>query len=169
MTDPLPLPTEPLLTKVKLAVWAQEDPLDDPALADEIIAGVTTLLRMYGDPYWEMSTLPPRASDIGYIVAKNYYLNPRLLRQETTGPLQESVDDRALTGLDLTDEQKAELARLVPDAAGTFDGLWRIETTRGPVETHRRGRYGTVLVWDTRGEWPIEYLDGEDRIVFGED
>jgi hypothetical protein len=170
MTEPAPLPTEPLLTQAKLSIWAQEGPpLDDPALADEIIEAVSVLLRMYGDPYWEISTLPARARDIGYIVAKDYYLNPRQLRQETTGPLQESLDNSVLHGINLTDEQKAELASLSStEPPGTFDGLWSFSTTRDDPLIHsgRNSRGGTVVVYDTRGEWPIEYLDGADVIVF---
>jgi hypothetical protein len=162
-----PLPTEPLLLKPRLAVWAQQDPLEDEALADAIIDAVSTLLRHYGNDYWTTANLPNRARDIGYFVAKNYYLNPRLLRQETVGPLQESIDARALTGIDLTDEQKAEVASLAGNVVGEVGGLWALQTTRGPVETHRQRRHGTVVVYDTRENgWPIEYLNTEDVVVF---
>ena len=164
MTEPLP--TEPLLTADRLALWAQQRPLDDPEFADLIIEAVTVLLRQYGSALWTQATIPARARDIGYIVAKDYYLNPRQLRQETVGPLQESVDNSVLTGINLTLEQQAELAAMVTDTAGEYDGIWTLGTTRGAVETNQRGRHGTVLVWDTRGAWPIEYLDGEDAIVF---
>lgn len=168
MTTPPPAaPTDPLLTLPRLAVWAQESPLLDIPLADLIIEAVTVLLRQYGDPTWTTETLPPRARDIGYIVAKDYYLNPRQLRQETTGPLQESVDDSTLNGINLTDAQKAELASLaVTEAPGEVDGLWTMGWTRGPVETNRRHPHGTVIIYDTRGEWPIEYLDESEGFVF---
>ncbi len=167
MTEPTPLPTEPLLTPERLALWAQERPLADPEFADLIIEAVTVLLRQYGSPYWTMATLPPRARDIGYIVAKDYYLNPRQLRQETTGPLQESVNDNTLNGVNLTEEQKAELAGLIPDAAGTFDGVWTMGFTRGPVETNRKPSSSNVILWDTRGGWPIEYMSTDDVDAFG--
>lgn len=167
MTTPAILPTEPLLTPERLALWAQESPLQDPVLADLIIEGVTTLLRQYGDATWVQSTLPKRARDIGYIVAKNFYLNPRQLRQETTGPLQESLDASVLTGLDFTEDQKAEIASLANGPGdGPVDGLWTLGTTRGPVETNQTDRHGSVVVFDTRAEWPIEYLNVEDSIVF---
>lgn len=167
MTDPLPLPTEPLLTQDRLALWAQERPLLDPDLADLIIDAVTTLVRQYGDPYWIVETLPRRARDIGYIVAKDYYLNPRQLRQETTGPLQESVNDSVLNGINFTDEQKAELASLVTDAPGQLDGLWTLGLTRGDESTlYKRNRAGNVVLWDTRAGWPIEYIGEEDAVIF---
>lgn len=167
MTEPAPLPTEPLLTPERLGQWAQETPLSDPVLAGLIIDAVTALLRLYGDSYWTVATLPQRASDIGYFVAKNYYLNPRLLRQETTGPLQESIDDRALTGLDFSQEQKDELASLVdgsPNSAG--DELFTMGFTRDDPFTHSGNKHGTVVVYDTRAGWPIEYLNTEDVVVF---
>lgn len=168
MTTPTPPPiTEPLLTLPRLAIWAEEyDGLERAEFAAQVIESVSVLLRTYGDPFWTLATLPPRARDIGYIVAKNYYLNPRQLRQETTGPLQESLDNSVLTGINFTDEQKAELAALADNAPGNFDGIWALSTTRGPVETHQRGVRGEVLVWDTRGEWPISYLDPDEAWVF---
>jgi hypothetical protein len=165
-----PVPPEitlPLLTLPRLAVWAEEyDGLERPEFAAQIIESVSVLLRTYGDPFWDVTTIPPRARDIGYIVAKDYYLNPRQLRQETTGPLQESLDNSVLNGINFTEEQKLELARLADDATGQVDGIWRFSTTRGPVETHRRGIRGEVLIWDTRGEWPISYLDPDEAWVF---
>ena len=165
MTEPAPLPTGPLLTTERLAVWAQERPLADLELASAIIDAVTVLLRHYGSSTWDIATLPPRARDIGYIVAKNYYLNPRLLRQETTGPLQESIDAAALRGINLSEEEKAELAGLA-GSVGEVDGLWTLGITRGPVETHRTNRNGTVVIFDERGAWPVEYLVPEEGWVF---
>ncbi len=165
MTTPAP-PTEPLLSTERLAIWAQQRPLEDPDFAAMVIDAVTVLLRQYGDSDWVMSTLPPRARDIGYIVAKNYYLNPRQLRQETTGPLQESLDATVLTGLNLTIEQQQELAALAGNQPGQVDGLAILETTRGPVETHRTLRPRNVVIFDERGAWPIEYLNDEDAVVF---
>jgi hypothetical protein len=164
-----PAPTDPLLTLPRLAVWAQESPLQDVPLADLIIEAVSVLLRQYGDPTWTIATLPPRARDIGYIVAKDYYLNPRQLRQETTGPLQESVNDSTLNGINLTDAQKAELAAMVVDAPNEVDGLFTLGFTRGPVETNRRHRRRDVLIYDTRGEWPIPYLDESENFAFQPD
>lgn len=170
MTTPVPdVSTEPLLTQARLSIWAQEAPLQDPALADLVIEAVSVLLRLYGSPSWTMVNLPPRARDIGYIVAKDYYLNPRQLRQETTGPLQESVNNSVLNGINFTEEQKAELASLVDDQpAGQVDGIWTMGWTRGPVETNRRDRRGgTVIIYDTRAAgWPIEYLDEDQNFVF---
>ena len=168
MTEPtLPPITEPLLTMPRLQVWAEEyDGLERPLFAEQVIEAVSIALRTHGDPYWTLANIPPRARDIGYITAKNYYLNPRQLRQETTGPLQESLSDSTLTGIDFTDAQKAELAALATNQPGEFDGLWRFSTTRGPVEMHPRGRRGEVLVWDTREEWPISYLDPDEAWVF---
>ncbi len=167
MTETTPMPTEPLLNPDRLGLWAQERPLADPEFADLIIEAVTVLLRQYGDPNWVMGTLPPRARDIGYIVAKDYYLNPRQLRQETTGPLQESVNDTTLNGINLTEEQKAELAGMVSDTPNEVDGIWAMTFTRGPVETNQTPRHSNVVLWDTRGGWPIEYLSTDDVDAFG--
>ena len=156
MTEPLP--TEPLITANRLAIWAQESPLADPVFADVIIEAVSVLVRHYGSSAWTAANIPPRARDIAYIVAKDYYLNPRQLRQETTGPLQESLDNSVLNGINLTDEQKAELAGLATDAPGEYDGIWLLGWTRGPVETNQRVAGENILAWDTRQAWPIEYL-----------
>ena len=169
MTEPT-APTEPLLTLPRLATWAQENPLADVELADLIIEAVSVLLRQYGDPNWTPQTIHPRARDIGYIVAKDYYLNPRQLRQETTGPLQESVNNSVLNGINLTEEQKAELATLVTGGLpGEVDGIWTMGWTRGPVETSRRRHRRDVLIYDTRGEWPIPYLDESENYAFQSD
>lgn len=163
MTEPVPpLITEPLLTQERLAIWAQERPLLDPEFADLVIEAVSVLIRRAGSLFWTAADIPPRARDIAYIVAKDYYLNPRQLRQETTGPLQESLDNSVLNGISLTEEQKFELASLVEDAPGEHDGLWLLGFTRGPVETNRRVAGDNLLAWDTRTAWPIEYLAPED-------
>lgn len=162
-----PAPVTPLLTKERLAVWAQERPLLDPDFADLVIDAVSTLLRLYGADEWDSETLPARARDIGYIVARNYYLNPGLLRSETTGPITESRAEAVLQGIELTDAQKAELRALAATGGVTPDGIWTLGWTRGPVETDRlSGRPNNVLVWDTRGGWPIEFLNEEDGVVF---
>jgi hypothetical protein len=160
MTEPLP--TEPLLVQDRLALWAQERPLLDPDFADLIIEAVSVLLRQYGSALWTAQTIPARARDIGYIVAKDYYLNPRQLRQETVGPLQESLDNSVLGGIRMSEEYQAELAGLATDAAGQFDGIWLMGFTRGPVETDRTYRGENLLAWDERHAWPIEYLAEED-------
>ena len=157
---------DPLLSTERLATWAQQRPLEDPEFAALVIEAVSTLLRHHGNSEWTMSTLPPRARDIGYIVAKDYYLNPRLLRQETTGPLQESIDAAALRGINLSEEQITELQSLAGNAPGQVDGLAILETTRGPVETYRNTRPRNVVLFDSRGAWPIEYLNEEDAVVF---
>lgn len=168
MTTPDPI-LEPLLNSDRLSSWAQERPLLDPDFADLIIDAVSTLLREFGDPTWTPETLPSRARDIGYIVAKDYYLNPRQLRQETTGPLQESANDTVLNGINLTEAQKLELAGMVTTApSGGVDGLWSLPMLRGDDSTiYARARRPTgVIVYDTRGEWPIEYLDSDQNFVF---
>lgn len=167
MTEPAPPDlTEPLLTQTKLAVWAQESPLSDATLADSIIESVSVLLRLYGDRNWTMETIHPRARDIGYIVAKDYYINPEQLRQSTTGIIQQAPDNSVLNGLNFTDAQKAELASLADVTPDTIEGLFTMEITRGPVETHQPINDGTVYVYDTRGAWPIPYTTVPDGVVF---
>lgn len=165
MTEPLPI--EPLLTQNRLALWAQERPLLDPEFADLVIEAVSVLLRQYGLATWTTETIPARARDIGYIVAKDYYLNPRQLRQETTGPLQESVNDTTLNGINLTEEQKAELAGLANSAPNEVDGLWVMGFYRG-IETtmYHQEKPRNALIYDTRGAWPIEYLREDEAWVF---
>lgn len=162
-----PVPATPLLTKERLAVWAQERPLLDDEFADLVIEAVTTLLRLYGAEAWTAETIPPRARDIGYVVARNYYLNPGLLRSETTGPITETRAESVLQGIELTDAQKAELNSMASTGDVTPDGIWTLGFTRGPVETDRlNDRPANVVLWDTRGGWPIEYLNEEDAVVF---
>jgi len=166
MTDPVQ-PRTMLLTKERLAIWAQQRPLLDEDFAELVIEAVSTLVWRYGDSDWEPETLPPRARDIAYVVAKDYYLNPTLLRSETTGPITETRAEGVLRGLTLTPEEQAELQDLAANTEVSADGVWTLGFTRGPVETNRRRAHGTVIVWDTRGEWPIEYLDESERDVFG--
>ena len=160
-------PVEPLLNQNRLALWAQERPLLDPEFADIVIDAVSTLLRQYGSAAWTAETVPARARDIGYIVAKDYYLNPGLLRSETTGPITETRAEAVLRGLELTLEQQVELQQLAGAAATTpVDGLWVLETTRGPVEMHPQAQYRNLVMWDTRGGWPVEYLREDEAFVF---
>jgi len=75
-----------------------------------------------------------------------------------------------LNGINLTEEQKAELASLASvEAPGEVDGIWTMGWTRGPVETNRRPSRRDVLLYDTRGEWPIAYLDETENFAFQED
>lgn len=169
MTTPAPLP--PLLTQERLAVWTQERPLLDPEFADLVIDAVSTLVRQYGQSDWLAETMPARARDIGYVVARNYYLNPGLLRSETTGPITETRAEAVLQGIELTESQKAELAGLASAPTGEEGtlgdaGLWGFSTTRGPVEMVGKARPGNVVVWDTRYGWPVEYLDPSEAVVF---
>jgi hypothetical protein len=172
VTTPPPPPTTPLLTLERLAIWTQETPLANTVFAQEVIEAVSTLLRLYGDSYWELATLPARARDIGYFTARNYYLNPDLARQSSVGPLQDTIDNKALTGIDLLDAHKDEIAALANTAEDVaVSGLWSMSTTRGPVETSRLDRAQNIVIWDTRGGWPIEFLrgDGLEPNAFGQD
>jgi len=168
MTTPEPAPPlEPLLTQARLAVWAQERPLLDPEFADIVIDAVSTLVRVAGSPAWTAETLPSRARDIAYIVAKDYYLNPGLLRSETTGPITETRAEAVLRGLELTEAQAAELRALAGAATGVdVDGLWSMGFTRDDPIIHRHTLPRNVLLFDTRGGWPVEYLNEEDAVVF---
>jgi hypothetical protein len=162
MTTPLP----PLLDKDRLAIWAQERPLLDPEFADLVIDAVSTLVRGVGDAAWTAETIPPRARDIAYIVARDYYLNPNLLRSETTGPITETRAEAVLQGIQLTDAQRAEIEALVTAAPDQLEGIWSLSFTRGPVETSRRVYPNNVVVYDERGGWPIEYLTEDEGVVF---
>lgn len=168
MTEPLP--TEPLLDLNRLALWAQENPLTDPAFAALVVDAVSTLLREVGSKTWTMATLPKRAADIAYFVARNYYLNPDLTRQESLGPIQTTLDNKVLIGVDFTEDQRAEIRALATDAPGEVDGLWTLGWSRGPLETGQRNLAGNTVLFDTRGGWPIEYLTEEQGTqVFGLD
>lgn len=167
MTTPIELPTEPLLDVEKLGVWCQERPITDPEFAELVLDAVTTLLRQYGSPLWTTETLPKRARDIGYFISRNYYLNPDLLRSETVGPIQENRAEAVLQGIEFTEAQQAELASLVTEGTGVIEGLWTVSTTRGPVEMSRNVRRPNIVLWDTRGGWPIEYLHPDDAGAFG--
>jgi hypothetical protein len=167
VTSPPPLPTEPLLTLPVLARWVQENPLSDPDFGELVLDTITTLLRHYGDAYWTQATLPARARDIGYFTARNYYLNPDLARQSSVGPLQDTIDNKALTGIEFSESQQAEIAALANDTPEEgVSGIWSMSFTRGPVETGRRNAAGNVVIWDTREGWPIEYLHGDDAFAF---
>lgn len=169
MTTPAPAP-ELLLTKEKLSVWAQERPLLDLDFADLVLDAVSTLLWTYGDEAWTAETIPKRARDIGYIVARNYYKNPDLLRSETTGPITETRAEAVLQGVDLSDDQKAELAQLATTpATGDADGLWAFSFSREPQMYAGRRQPGNIVLWDTRAGWPIEYLHPDDAFAFGLD
>lgn len=165
MTEPLP--TEPLLTQSRLSLWAQERPLLDPEFADLVLDAVSTLLRQHGDPTWEAATVPARARDIGYVVAKDYYLNPGLLRSETTGPITETRAEAVLRGLELSDVQIAELQQLAGANPGAeVDGLWSFGFTRDDSMIHKNTRPRNVVIFDTRETYGIEYLHEDEAIVF---
>jgi hypothetical protein len=172
MTTPDLPPAEPILDTARLAVWARENPLEDLPFAELVCEAVDNALRDKGDPYWTRENIPRRARDIGYFVARNYYLNPDLLRSESTGPTSETRAELVLTGIDFTEEQILELERLAaPDVEGDnrFGGLSVISTTRGPLETGRRRSSGDTYVYDERGAWPLPYLTNEENFVFEPD
>jgi uncharacterized cupin superfamily protein len=114
-----------------------------------------------------MATLPKRARDIGYIVAKNYYKNPDLLRSETTGPITETRAEAVLQGVQFSDDQQAEVAGLVTTTDGNAQSpLWTMSFGREEMIYSSARRPGNVIVYDNRGGWPIEYLDGDEAWVF---
>jgi len=166
MTTPAPL--DPLLTRERLSGWAQERPLLDPDFADIVLDAVTTLVRQHGSPSWVAETAPKRALDIAYFVARNYYKNPDLLRSETTGPITETRAEAVLTGITLSETEIAELQALAGGGTGApSDDLWTLGLERGDDMIHaRRPRSDNLVMWDTRGGWPIEYLNREDAVVF---
>lgn len=165
MTEPVPL--EPLLTPERLSGWAQERPLLDPEFADIVLDAVTTLIRQHGDPTWTAATAPKRALDIGYFISRNYYVNPSLLRSETTGPITETRAEAVLTGLTLSETEIAELQALAGGGTGApVEGLWSLGLERGDEMIHKRRHPNNLVMWDTRGGWPIEYLNEEDAVVF---
>lgn len=166
MTEPTPL--EPLLTPERLSGWAQERPLLDPEFADIVLDAVTTLIRQHGNATWTAATAPKRALDIGYFVSRNYYVNPSLLRSETTGPITETRAEAVLTGISLSETEIAELQALAGGGTGaTADTIWTLGLERADPLIHaRKPRSDNLVMWDTRGGWPIEYLTEEDAIVF---
>ncbi len=170
MTAPV-YPTDPLIDAQRLSLWAQERPLQDLEFAEAVIDAVSTLIRSAGSALWSAATIPARARDIACIVARDYYLNPGQLRSETIGPLTETRAESVLRGLSLSEDQRAELAGLAADVDPTagVDGLWTLSTTRGPVEMSRTRVGGNVVIWDTRGGWPVEYLDESEAVVFEPD
>jgi hypothetical protein len=88
------------------------------------------------------------------------------------GPLQDTIDNKALTGIDFSDAQKTELAALAnTESDVAVNGLWSMSMTRGPVETGQLDRSRNIVIWDTRGGWPIEFLrgDGLEPNAFGQD
>lgn len=161
-----PLATDPLLTLERLALWAQENPLSNPEFAGLIIEAVSVLLRRVGNPLWDLATIPPRARDIGYIVAKDYYLNPTQIRQESVGPLQETRDNKVLTGVAFTPTQEEEIRAIAAEETGGKATLWTLGFTRGPLETGQHDYTSDYLLWDGNGAWPIAYLTEEDAVVF---
>lgn len=175
MTSPELPPLDPILDTARLAIWARENPLEDQEFAELVCEAVDNALRDKGDPYWTRENIPRRARDIGYFVAANYYLNPDLLRSESTGPTSETRAEIALTGIDFTEDQIAELERLAnPDIEGDqkFGGLSVLSTSRGPLETGQRNRgrsRGDTYIYDERGAWPLPYLTNEENFVFEPD
>lgn len=167
MTEPTLPPTTPILNAATLGRWAQESPLSDPDFAEIVLGAIDRLLRFYGDPYWTAENIPGRALDIAYFTARNYYLNPDLIRQESTGPIQETRDNQAQQGIAFNESQIAEIRGLATADDGVGgDDLWLLSTTRGPLETSQPRGAGNTVVYDTRAAWPIEYLTAEQSVVF---
>lgn len=137
-----------LVTLAELAKWSLRDAAEvagDP-FAQEVIWGVSLLIRDAGDPLWEHATLPPRAKLIAILKAKHFYTNPDVLTQESTGPLQESrataIDGRDLGvvhNMTLTEEEESILARLAnkADPHTATSGLWVQPTGLGEPEVQQ--------------------------------
>lgn len=132
--------TEPLVSVATLAVWVQEDiPLDDE-YAQTVVMAATVAVLSYADKEdeWTVATAPNRIKDIVAGVAKRNWLNPnRLLREGSIGPIGgDSYVAAMAAGMDLTDYEMSEIARLSTGSApgaGTL-GVLQFTTGRGTVE-----------------------------------
>jgi len=160
MTEPEPIydPADLLVSVRELEVWTQQSAgaLDGDVFALGILWGTTILLRDHGHSGWTAATIPDAAKLIGIVVAKNYYEHPDGAISEGVSVLNSRYIDAVVHNMELMPTQIEVLERLAAeegavDPGTSWGGLRTLTTTRGPVETARRRRGGTLFLRDTEG------------------
>jgi len=144
-------PTQPLISIQALRSWTQDQSIaaEDP-FAMCVLMGVSIRLWQYGNPDWTAMTLPREARLIGELKAKNYFQHPTGASREQVDVLSETFVNDVLLGLTFTETEQAELAQFAKPADGAVNiGLWVLEVTRGPLETHANDPRGTAYYQDS--------------------
>lgn len=159
---------DPLFTTAEMATWAQRTPDEvaaDP-FATVVIEAASHLIRDYGLASWTAGNVPYRAKLIGLLLARNYYVNPDRENSSNVGPIGSRLVDDVVRGLNLTDEEKAELAALAAAETGQPDtsGLWVQSTTRGDMETDMRPRYAATRYAQDSNGILLPWLDENDHL-----
>lgn len=130
---------EPLIDRAELLVWLRGtgnapdlDDADAVAFLEVVTQAAEIVVRGAGSEGWTLADSPPRARLIALLMAHDYFANPDRLVSESTGPLSERRVDDVVRGMNLTDEQRGELAVLAgapPAATGGAGRLWRLGGT----------------------------------------
>jgi len=132
----MPLPS--LATTDDLADWLGVTIEDDDDRAEAVLRHASTAVRVEAGANWMNSTgdalegVPFGIPEIVVQVAARMWVNPSGATSQTTGPFSAEF-----TGLELTDGEKAAIARAISTAggAGAVTGLWTLQTTREDFET----------------------------------
>lgn len=151
-----------IITVAEFAKWCQTTDAainDDPyalMVMDLVSAAITDEA---GRADWDgPTTTPVRVKLIALVVARRAYVNPdQEIAQAVAGGPSVRMIDAAAAGVYLTDEEKAELARLAaignPSPPVVSPDLWILPTGRGELETT------LYLGTDPESDWMIPYLD----------
>lgn len=156
----VPMTDEPLVSISELAVWVQEDIPEDDEYANLVVRAATVAVTSYADmdPAWTLGTAPSRIRNIVAQIAKRNWINPtRLTREGSIGPIGGDAYVAAMAaGMDLTDYEMAEIARLSSGGSPPGSGNMSILT----FTTGRGTPQGPLYLQDNRGSG-IVFLDRE--------
>lgn len=124
-----------IITLDDLAPWVQRTPaeLADDPLAQKVIDRASLLVNDAARQKWSIEdpeNQPPGiAVSIAEALAARTFSNPRVVQQQSTGPMSERLADIVLTGMSLRDDEIARLAEYRADHdAGGGASVWVQET-----------------------------------------
>jgi len=130
---------DPLIDRAELLVWLrgtgsapEPDDVDENAFLDVVIAAAEIVVRSAGLEEWTLASSPARARLIALLMAKDYFENRDRLISETIGPISERKVDDVVRGMNLTEEQKEELAvlaGLTPPSVAAAGQVWTLGGT----------------------------------------
>jgi hypothetical protein len=127
-----------LFTLEQFGIWCGniEIAVDDAFAAMVMEKATELVVDEAKAPDWELdpSTAPRGAVLIALRVARRTYLNPDQEIASSIGPLSARVLEEAAAGMQLTEQEKLDLAELAPDGDPNASSLFTIRTTRGTEE-----------------------------------
>ena len=135
---------EPLATRERLAARVGEpiESAEEIALADEVLAEASALVRHYGRSWPDPDTAPAVATAITVAAAARGYLNPASLQMERSDSATFNRTDENASGCALT---KAEIAAL--KTYNLDGGIIAVPFTNPDRPMPRHGRNATDFTW----------------------